>query len=113
METEPLGPTMRNKAQAKLSHGNYPHVSSRFEVQTSTKGQPKDQNSNMFGDFHSTRHSLVRVPCELLRPTKPVIDATVAQTKLLRTRAVHAAHVQGTPDPFGAAKRPPPRQISF
>ena len=36
---------MRNKAQAKLSHGNYPHVSSRFEVQTSTKGQPKDQNS--------------------------------------------------------------------
>ena len=45
METEPLGPTMRNKAQAKLSQGNYPHVSSRFEVQTSTKGQPKDQNS--------------------------------------------------------------------
>ena len=45
METEPLGPIMRNKAQAKLSHGNYPHVSSRFEVQTSTKGQPKDQNS--------------------------------------------------------------------
>ena len=45
METEPLGPIMRNKAQAKLPHGNYPHVSSRFEVQTSTKGQPKDQNS--------------------------------------------------------------------
>ena len=103
METEPLGPIMRNKAQAKLSHGNYPHVSSRFEVQTSTKGQPKDQNSNMFGDFHSTRHSLVRVPCELLRPTKPVIDATAAQTKMLHTRAVHAEHVQGTPGTCGAA----------
>ena len=45
METGPLGPTTRNKAQAPPPHGNYPHVSSGFEVQTSTKGQPKDQNS--------------------------------------------------------------------
>ena len=113
METEPLGPIMRNKAQAKLSHGNYPHVSSRFEVQTSTKGQPKDQNSIFLAISTPLATRWCGYRASYSGPTKPVIDATVAQTKLLRTRAVHAAHVQGTPDPFGAAKRPPPRQISF
>ena len=113
METEPQGPTMRNKAQAKLSQGNYPHVSSRFEVQTSTKGQPKDQNSIFLAISTPLATRRCGYRASYSGPTKPVIEATVAQTKLLRTRAVHAAHVQGTPDPFGAAKRPPPRQISF
>ena len=73
-----LGPTARNKAKARPPYYYNLRISSGFEIQTSTKGQPKDQNSIIKHlSLHShiasagTAKAFIATPKETQHGTRP------------------------------------------